>query len=81
MQNKLDFGSALLIIVFIILIFLVIYAACTNIINSHTDKQVDASMYSRPSWYEITTETILEETESGETEEFIEESFDEVEEE
>ena len=76
MQNKLDFGSVLLITAFVILIFSIIYIASTKIINSQTEKQAEASMYSRPSWYEITTTTDLEETESAETDESIEETID-----
>ena len=80
MKNKFDLGSVLIIIIFVILISLILYVACNNIVTSYIEKRAEASMYSRPSWYEITTTTTTEEPElseeMNEAEEY-EEDYDE----
>ena len=57
-----------------------VLVATSNAVNILVVNSADASMYSKPSWYEITTTTTTEETESEESEESEEEDTEEVEE-
>ena len=59
---RIDFGSILLIIVCTVLVVIVFITAITNVVNNYLTNSAEASMYSKPSWYDITTTTTTEET-------------------
>ena len=64
---KIDFGSIILSLACAVLITIVFILAITNIVNCYVTNSAEASMYSRPSWYETTMTT--EETIESEVEE------------
>ena len=65
---KIDFCSILLVLACVLLILVIVLMGLSNIVNSYLVHSAEASMYSKPTWYEITTTTTTEETEE-ETEE------------
>ena len=73
---KMDFGSVILYITFIFLIIVAFLLATTKIINTYQTRRAEASMYSKPTWCEMTTTTTTEETSEEETEDTEDEEDD-----
>lgn len=66
-MHKFDFESVLLIIFFILIISIITYFAWYYTATNFIEDTSSASMYSRPSWYEITEATTSETTEEPTT--------------
>ena len=67
---KMDFGSAVLYITFLFFIVVAILLATAKVINTSQTRRAEASMYSRPTWYEVTTPVTSEDVIDMEEEEY-----------
>ena len=69
MRSKHDFISVLLILTIACVIVVVVYVAVNNLVTSFKSGSADAALYSKPTWYEIESETTSETTTTAETSE------------
>lgn len=80
MHNKFDFGSILIVFIFVIIILLIVYFAGINISNSWVNKTTEDVWYSKPTWSDPTPKPTPKPTEITEETKESEEDLDNLEE-